>query len=265
MFYYRTNKDQLGVTNTAVPTSAYTPFQITVANGPGGTVASPKPQTVTVYNLAPALVSAQNNVRDNQPYLDTEYQGVEFTANKRFSNNWQMVAGLTIGKNTGGINATGGQSGTNDLNDPNNTTYPDGIVGNDSEVAFRLSGSYRLPYDINLAGTFIANNGYPYISNISVTRAQAAAAGVVLTRASQTVLLSERGQERYPDVKMVDLRLSKTFKFGAGRTFQPQVDFFNIGNADTVTTLNTAVGSTYLAPSEILAPRIIRVGFALNF
>ena len=60
---------------------------------------------MTIYNIDPTLVSAQNNVRDNQDYLDTEYKGVEFTATKRFTNNWQMVAGLTIGKNSGGVNA----------------------------------------------------------------------------------------------------------------------------------------------------------------
>ena len=52
-----------------------------------------------------------------------------------------MLAGLTIGKNEGGV-LPGGTGGT-DLNDPNNTRFPQGIIGNDSEVAFRLSGSYE--------------------------------------------------------------------------------------------------------------------------
>ena len=78
------------------------------------------------------------------------------------------------------------------------------------------------------------------------------------------MLLSERGNERFNDVTMVDLRLSRKFRFG-GRGFTPMVDFFNLGNAATVVNLNTGVGSTYLAPSEILAPRIIRVGFTLDF
>ncbi len=42
MYYYRTNKAQLGVRNEAVPTSAYTPFQLTIPNGPGGTLAAPQ-------------------------------------------------------------------------------------------------------------------------------------------------------------------------------------------------------------------------------
>src|SRR2546430_12717696 len=103
MTYYSTNRDQCGQRTTAVATSSYTPFSFVVPNSPGGTVASPKPITVTAYNLAPSLSSAQNNVRDNDAYLDTDYKGVEFTASKRFSKNWQMVDGLTFGKNEGGL------------------------------------------------------------------------------------------------------------------------------------------------------------------
>ncbi len=258
MFYYRTNRAQFGQRNTLVPTSAYTPFTFTVPNGPGGTVTSPKPMTVTAYNLAAALVSAQNNIRDNDSYLDTNYKGVEFTASKRFSNNWQMVAGLTFGKNTGGV-----ANGT-DLNDPNVTIHPTGIIGNDSEVALRVSGSYQLPKSINIAGSLIANNGYPYQSTFQITRAAAALQGVALTRASQTITLSDRGDERFPNVKQVDLRVSRPFRFGA-RRFTPQIDFFNIGNAAPVVALTNGVGSTYLAPGEILAPRIVRVGFSVDF
>ena len=258
MFYYRTNRKQIGQVDTRKPASAYTKHTITIPNGPGGTVANPKPTTAPVYNISPEANAVTLNVRDNVDYLDTAYKGVEFTATKRFSRKWQMQAGFTIGKNEGGV------SGGTDLNDPNNTLYPTGIIGNDSETAFRLSGSYELPGKINFAGSMIANNGYPYISTYSLTRAVAATQGIALTRATQTIQLSERGNERYGDVTMVDIRLSRSFRFGS-RSFQPQVDFFNIGNADTTTARTVAVGGSYLNPTEILAPRIIRIGFSLNF
>src|SRR5206468_1252390 len=155
--YYRTHRDQCGQRNIAMPSSAYTAFTVTVPNGPGGTVAAPKPTTVTVSNVAASLSSAQTNIRDNEACLDTNYKGV------------------------------------------------------------------------------------------------------ALTRASQTVILSQRGDERYNDVTMVDLRLSRKFRLGT-RGLTPTVDFFNVGNANTVVSQNVAVGGTYLSPSEILAPRIIRVG-----
>ena len=49
------------------------------------------------------------------------------------------------------------------------------------------------------------------------------------------------------------------------RRITPDINFFNIGNAAPVVALNSGVGATYLAPSEILAPRIIRVGFSVDF
>lgn len=258
MFYYRTNRKQIGQVNTLQPPSAYTVHTVTIPNGPGGTVQSPKPTTAEVYNISVAANTQTLNVRDNVDYLDTQYKGIEFTATKRFSQKWQMQAGFTIGKNEGGV------SGGTDLNDPNNTRFPNGIIGNDSETALRVSGSYELPGRINLAGSMIANNGYPYISTYSLTRAVAATQGIALTRASQTIQLSERGDERYDNVTMVDLRLSRSFRFGS-RSFQPQIDFFNVGNADTATARTLAVGGSYLTPTEILSPRIIRVGFSLNF
>ena len=67
MYYYRTNKKQFGIRNTAVPTSAYTPFSIPIpANSLGVS-------NVTVYNLASSLASAQNFIRDNEDFLDTKY------------------------------------------------------------------------------------------------------------------------------------------------------------------------------------------------
>ena len=72
------------------------------------------------------------------------------------------------------------------------------------------------------------------------------------------------GDERFDAVTMVDLRLSRAFHLGA-RRIVPQFDIFNIGNAATVVALNTGVGATYLAPAEIVAPRIIRVGFSIDF
>jgi hypothetical protein len=263
MYYYRTNRDQIGQRNLGQPTSAYTPFTISVPNGPGGTLQNPKPTTVTVYNVAPAVNAAVENVRDNDAYLDTDYHGIELTATKRFSRNWQMQAGYTLGRNRGGVQNLP-TNVTIDLNDPNLTLFPEGILGNDSVHAFRLSGSYTLPWEFNVAGSMVANSGYPFQSTFVVTRAAALAQGVALTRATQTVALSERGDERFGAVRMFDVRLSRTFRFGT-RSFSPQVDFFNITNSDQVVSQTNAVGSSYKFPAEILAPRIIRVGFALNF
>ena len=261
MYYHRTNRNQVGEVNTAVPSSFYTPITVNIPNGPNG------PTTATVYNLSsPSYISLSNLVFDNESYLDTNYNGVEITASKRMSHRWQMLAGLTIGQNKGGTNASGTSTGQTvsaaaDLNDPNNTVFPTGVVGYDSKVAFRLSGSYILPYDITMAGGLISNGGFPYASTYAVTRALVPS----LVRSSQTVFLSDRGAERYPAVSMLDMRFSRAFHFAGSRQIVPQVDLFNIFNASTITGLNPAVGSTYLVPNGIVSPRIVRIGFSVDF
>ena len=263
MYYHRTNRDQIGLRNVAAPSSAYTPVTISVPNGPNGAT------TATLYNLIPAFLGLQNNVVDNQPYLDTSYNGVEISASKRMSHCWQMVTGITFGKNKGGVvtntsAAATGQSATVDLNDPNNTLYSSGVVGLDIKVGYRLSGSYQLPGEVLIAGGLLANGGGPYASTYSASRA-AVASVVPLTRGTQTVFLSARGDERLPTVTTADVRISRAFRFGQGRRIVPQVDFFNINNSAAVVALTSAVGGSYLVPQQILAPRIVRVGFSVNF
>jgi hypothetical protein len=264
MYYHRTNRDQIGVRNIAAPSSAYVPYTINIPNGPGGTVSNPKPTTATVYNLLPQFNGLQNNIVDNQPYLDTNYNGVDLSASKRMSNRWQMVTGISIGRNEGGLNTTGGQSSTTDLNDPNNTLYTKGVVGLDTKVAFRLSGSYLFPGDILLAGSLVSNTGGAYVSTYSASRASVANV-FAMTRGSQTVFLSARGDERLPTVTTADIRISRAFRFMQTRKIVPEIDFFNINNAAPALTITSAVGGSYLAPTQLLAPRIIRVGFAVNF
>jgi hypothetical protein len=119
-----------------------------------------------------------------------------------------------------------------------------------------MTHAFRLPVlRHSVSGGVILNDGYPYQSQFGITRA----VFPTLTRSTQTVRLTERGEERLPDVAMVDLRVSRAFRFG-NRRVTPLVEIFNLGNADTIVGYTTTVGSAYLRPSDILAPRIVRFG-----
>jgi hypothetical protein len=115
-----------------------------------------------------------------------------------------------------------------------------------------------------IAGSLISNGGGAYVSTYSASRA-AVAPVVALTRGTQNVFLSARGDERLPKVTTADIRVSRAFKFGQGRRFVPQLDLFNINNGAMPVAITSAVGGSYLAPTQILAPRIIKVGFSVNF
>ena len=186
MFYYRTNRKQIGQVNTLQPASAYTKHTVTIPNGPGGTVHEPEADDCRgLQHQRRRSNTLTANVRDNVDYLDTEYKGVEFTATKRFSKKWQMQTGFTLGKNEGGVSG-----GTRPQRSEQHALPDAASSATTPSRRFRLSGSYTLPCDINLPGSMVANNGYPYVSTYSLTRAAAATQGITLTRASQTIQLS---------------------------------------------------------------------------
>ena len=249
MSYHRTNRKQVGPRNAAVPTSAYTPQTTSVPGmptGPGG--------TVTFYDLNRAFFGLQDNVLDNESLLDTEYNGVEITGNKRLSDRWQVAGGVTVGKMSGGLN-------TGDLNDPNNLINQQGVVGANATYSVKVSGSYLLPGNVNFSGSLLTTMGFPYQSTFNVTRTQFPA----LTRATQRILLSESGDERYPDVTLLDLRVSRSFRIAGTWTVEPLLEVFNLANASTIVTLTNVVGSSYLRPTEILGPRLWRIGARIQF
>ena len=136
-------------------------------------------------------------------------------------------------------------------------------MGNDSKFAFRLRAA-TAHRGTSSRGSLVSNTGYPYVSTFSVSQPLLP----TLTRPSQTVFLSARGDERLPSVTLIDIGFSRAFALGPGRKIVPRVDLYNLGNASTVVGLNPAVptsGSTYLAPTQIVAPRIARIGFSVNF
>ena len=73
----REKRNQLGVRNMAVPTDTYTSADRRRGNSE---------QTVTVYNQDPALRGRVDNLWDNDPEMDSTYNGGDITLNKRLSN-----------------------------------------------------------------------------------------------------------------------------------------------------------------------------------
>ena len=49
------------------------------------------------------------------------------------------------------------------------------------------------------------------------------------------------------------------------RRITPMFEIFNLSNADTVVGYNANVGSSYPRPTEILSPRLLRLGISFDF
>src|SRR5262249_37124305 len=147
----RETRRNIGVRNVAVPLETYVPLQVTEANSG---------RQVTVYNQAPALRGKTDYLWDNFSDLDSNFNGLDLTANRRLSNHWSLNGGASFGKTVGDIYGLSTVSAQVDLNNPNNT-FRSGVIGNDVPWSYRLAGGYEFPYQGWVSGSARYYQGFP--------------------------------------------------------------------------------------------------------
>jgi hypothetical protein len=133
----------------------------------------------------------------------------------------------------------------------------------------KLLGSYTLPWDVQFAATFQSIPGRPLLANAVFTSAQIAPSlGRPLAAASTASVNIVRPGTLFMDrLYQLDLRFAKTFRVRQTR-LQGIVDLYNALNNNTDLVLNTTYGSTgatWLQPSVILPPRLIKLGVKIDF
>jgi hypothetical protein len=187
--------------------------------------------------------------------MDTEFNGVDITFNKRLSNRWMLMGGLSFGRSLGDIY---GAIAANELNDPNNT-FRRGLIGNDVPFSFKAFGLYQFPYDIAFSASVQHFTGFPEITSVLVSANTAA-----LTRVSQRVTVEPRGTTRLPDVNMVDLSVRRAFTLGR-YSVEPVMDVFNLTNGSAIRARTTQLGPAYGRATDIQRGRLIKAGLNLKF
>jgi outer membrane receptor protein involved in Fe transport len=97
------------------------------------------------------------------------YRALEFTATKRFSNNWQFITSYVYSSLTG--NYEGLFRNDNGQADPNITSLFDlvsllkntyGRLPNDRPHQLKFDGSYRWPFKLTTSASFRASSGIPF-------------------------------------------------------------------------------------------------------
>jgi len=263
--YYR--RDQwrtFDFVNTALPLSSYDPINVTIPeNG----------QKVTIYNIKPALQGLNSctgagacKLWGNHSDRGEYYNGMDLTVNKRLSNSWQMMAGLTLNSTQSRLLPVSAYSSDNGINDPNLNLFNGGPSLNNVPVLFKASGVYNAPFGVQVAGNFQSFSGNPEQTTYQITRSLVPN----LTLTSLTIPLAKRGATSLPAVRMVDLSLGREFRFTEGRIrVAPKIEFFNLNNSAAITKrsvqLNGTIANAYLNPSQVLNPRMIRLGLQTNF
>ncbi|HEX9637324.1 MAG TPA: TonB-dependent receptor [Acidobacteriota bacterium] len=197
-----------------------------------------------------------------------EYKSLVLHANKRFADNWQMVASLQFedAQGTGpqgtAFSGSGGglifRGGFN--RDPNDGINNDGPLPDEKPVVFKLQGSYLFPGGWTLAANWINASGRTYERRVIV----------VLDQGFKAVSSEPRGSRRFPRINNLDLRVQKTFEFGERFYLSAFFDLFNSFNNGAITDVNRInntdpVDDPQFVPQRIVLPRRLQLGFKLGF
>jgi hypothetical protein len=252
-FIYREDKRFWWSDNQAVdPQTDYTPV-IIQDPGPDGTLGtSDDGGSITVFNLAKNKVGVSQPYVTQRPGYMTSYRGIEFVFNKRYAERWQFMASLTLGK-------TNVKLPIESVDDPNNREFGDNVVGsNDAPVIIKASGSYDLPWGFYVGAFFNYRSGYPTQRYFNTSTS-------LLNQGRISVNTEKFGDSRYPDIALLDLRLSKVFKLDKYGNLELMFDGFNILNSVTTISWNAQSSATFHYITQVLAPRIFRLGVKWNF
>ena len=120
-------------------------------------------QQPAVDGLQPGSRDAHGsqNLVTTIPDLKQTYNGVEFQVNTRLTKA-TLFGGLTLGRDYG-------DNDSGDLNNPNVRINNTGYLGFDSPVQIRGGFTYRLPADVQFAGSIREASGLPQARTFTVT------------------------------------------------------------------------------------------------
>jgi hypothetical protein len=266
------------------------PFCITAPVDPNLPYGGGGYQLCGLYDLRPSVFAqglpANNLIRFSSDFGGETnlYQGWDINLDWRLPNGAFFRGGLTASSRTfdncnliaAGVDAVSGATAQG------TEIYPDGTNACHREYPYRpdvkLLGSYRIPFDIQLSGTYQFSRGVqtggagPAIqANWAVTNSVVnPILGHNWTGAnSKTVQLIREGLD-YGDqnLNQLDLRVAKRFRFSAYR-FSVDFNLYNVFNSNwpyTVSsTFSTSGSATWLRPTNVLQSRFFKIGAQFDF
>jgi Carboxypeptidase regulatory-like domain len=233
-------------------------------------------QTVTVFNQRPETLGDDRLLLTNPSDFKTDFDGFEISAQRRFADGYQFLTSYAYStsdmtRTSVSVTAFGGEEegaggigfGTSAFTNPNqtiNNTSGPGFF--DRTHVFKVGGSYDVQkIGVTVAATAKVQSGTPYARILTLSND---ANGVPFNQGAITFFAESRDANRFPTLKTMDLRISKFFNVQQHR-FEVIGDFFNLFNVNTVTNVNPNSGSDFGKPTDILGPRVFRLGGRWTF
>lgn len=208
-------------------------------------------KAVTVYTYPKGSGSNANEVVNNPDNRPDVYNTLAVSLTKRYSKRWNGFVSYWITKNHRWIQGTAGIVGS-----PNDDPYPlDDTWNWDTRAAF----SYFLPKGFEVSTLFRAQSGTPG-QRISKFNSSA------LSQGSTTIRMGPFGEFRGPVVPLWNLKIAKVFTIHDRFKLEANTQFYNLTNSSANVTTNYQTGaSTFGVASDIMSPRVLRLGGNFSF
>jgi len=156
-----------------------------------------------------------------------KYTALQFIANKRMSNRWQMMASLVWSKAWGNIGGSYGSSygASGGFDTPNAFVFSDGRLDYDRPLNIKIQSTVILPYDFVLSGYFNHRTGSPWARTVDVYIPDDSR--FKYPGDNYNVRTEEIGSRRNAPVTTLDLRLEKQFRIGETMRVGGYIDVLN--------------------------------------
>jgi hypothetical protein len=210
------------------------------------------------------------------------YQGFDINLESRFRNGAFIRGGIAATARTFD-NCNLLVAGNDAVPAGSTEIYEDGTTGCHREYGYRpdakLSGSYTLPWDVQLGGTYQFTRGVQTGgAGPSITAAWAVTNAVAMQQlgrnwqsgaASRTVALIREGLDYGKhNLNQLDIKLAKRFNVGKAR-LRADFDLYNVFNSSwpytVTTTYSNTAASQYLRPTNVLQNRFFKLGANISF
>lgn len=276
-----TDQNCYGLPCNTVATTAYAPTRIAADAGADNIKGTGDDRSLTFYDVLPAYVGKDTFFHTNcgnNVSVDCvqRYKAFEISIGKRMSNHWQMQGSYVWSRLDGdqfGIttNSTTVRS-VYDYTNPNNLidSVRSGVGANDQPHAFKLLGSYQAPWGLNLGANYQALSGLPIDRTLTVA----------LSQGSRGIPVESRGTYRASVLSLLSLRAEKSVRF-SGHRASFVAELHNVLNTSAGQSSYGALTQSFASQAafdtaraktsyfgrtqEIVAPRVLKIGFKLDF
>lgn len=214
---------------------------------------------ISGFNLNPAFLGRPTlTTVANQPDAHGDYYTWEVSANRRMMGRWSLRASFTHTWNNDHGNSYAGSNVRQYTlpftpNDLINTDRADGAYEFTNWTA-KVMSTIEAPYGIRLTPMMRHQSGDQIGRVVQVP----------FNYGTQPVLVEPLSSNRLDNVTIWDLRAEKVFRV-VGRSVSGFLDVYNITNSNAEFRQIWVSGSSFLLPTTIVPPRIVRIGAKLEW